>query len=271
METGLGNSLKLEDEMEPGRAQSLHASFGLPGPAPELGSELPAFWHQIYFWQAHAPVDTGPDGHGKKGGFIPDFGLEQRMWAGGRLRIDCRLKLGAKAEKVSTVDDVTEKSGRAGRLVFATIRHEFRQDGRTAITEFQSLVYRNSGRPPDPRPVDVAVDHRRRIAFDPVLLFRYSALTFNSHRIHYDVDYCRDVAGYPDLVVHGPLLASLLVDEAESNLARLREFDYRAASPVFCNEEVQICRSRIDNGWKIWIQDPQGGLRMSATAIGDVD
>ena len=156
-------------------------------------------------------------------------------------------------------------------MVFATIRHELRQYGRTAITEFQSLVYRNSGRPPDPRPVEDTADHSQAIAFDQVMLFRYSALTFNSHRIHYDVDYCRDVAGYPDLVVHGPLLASLLVDEAESNLARLREFDYRATAPVFCNEEVLICRSRTDNGWNVWIQDPQGGLRMRATAIGEFD
>ena len=264
--SAVGRSREFVDRLGPERASALHAAFARKDRPPENGDPLPAFWHQIYFWDVVPSDRLASDGHARTGDFIPEFGLAQRMWAGGRLNVTRPLVVGAEARKVSVIEDISERAGRSGRLVFVTLRHEFSQGGELALVEHQDLVYRNPGGSPAPKPAGQAADGCRAITFDPVLLFRYSALTFNGHRIHYDADYCRDVAGYPGLVVHGPLLASLLVDEAESCLKRLGEFEYRATAPTFSGEQVQICRRDAENGLRLWIEDSNGGLRMSATA-----
>ena len=266
MESPIGRSRTVSDPLDPKRAQALHATLAKRSSPPGSGDPLPAFWHQIYFWDVLPANELGSDGHEKTGGFIPDFGLEQRMWAGGRLRIERPLRLGIEARKTSTIESVAEKNGKSGPLVFVTVRHELSQGGSLALVEYQDLVYRNSGGSPDKKFSTEIADHRRSADFDPILLFRYSALTFNGHRIHYDSDYCRNMAGYPGLVVHGPLLATLLVDEAESRLKQMREFEYRAIAPTFCGESVEICSRQTADGQSLWIQDQEGGLRMTAVA-----
>ena len=268
MKASIGKSKSVSDDLEPERAKAFHAALDGADRQFVRGSALPAFWHQLYFWETTPAGELGPDGHARRGDFIPDFGLDQRMWAGGRLQVVQHLRLGAVAERTSTIESISEKPGRSGRLVFVTVRHDFRQGGKLALVEHRELVYRNSGGQPVPRMSGSTPDFRRVISFEAVLLFRYSALTFNSHRIHYDADYCRDVAGYPGLVVHGPLLASLLVDEAESCLKQLRDFEYRAVAPTFSGEKVEICRMEIECGLKLWIQGADGDLRMSAMANG---
>ena len=284
MNPSIGKSKSVSDDLEPARARAFRAALGREDRQFVRGSALPAFWHQLYFWEATPAGELGPDGHARSGDFIPDFGLGQRMWAGGKLQVAQHLRLGAVAERTSTIESVSEKPGRSGRLVFVTVRHDFRQEGKLALVEHRDLVYRNAGGLPAPRTSGLTPESRRVISFDPVLLFRYSALTFNAHRIHYDADYCRDVAGYPGLVVSSipritagapsrsvftdPCLTSLLVDEAESCLKQLRAFEYRAVAPTYSGEKVEICRMEIEGGLKLWIQGADGDLRMSAVAEG---
>ena len=264
--SAVGRSREFVDRLDTERARALHAAFARRDPPPEDGDPLPAFWHQIYFWDIVPSDRLGSDGHARTGEFIPEFGLDQRMWAGGRLKVKKPLVVGAEARKVSVIEGVSERTGRSGRLVFVTLRHEFSQGGRLALVEHQDLVYRNAGGFSSPKPAGQSAEGCRAVAFDPVLLFRYSALTLNGHRIHYDADYSRDIAGYPGLVVHGPLLATMLVDEAESCLKRLGEFEYRAMAPTFSGEQVKICRRDAEDSLRLWIEDGNGGLRMSATA-----
>ena len=233
---------------------------------PVSGSALPLMWQHVYFREPVSAGGTGEDGHEKPGGFIPDFGLTQRMWEGGEIRLHRPLRLGMAAGKTSTIEDITEKAGRSGRLMLVRLCHQYRQGGELVMTEFQDLVYRQPDRLTAARPSGKRPGASRPVSFDEVLLFRYSALTFNSHRIHYDVDYCRQVAGYPGLVVHGPLLATMLAREAERALDRLQRFLYRAVAPVHCGDDVRLCWRQEAGEAELWIEGRQGDLRMTATA-----
>ena len=255
------------ERLDPARAQALHATLGLPGALPQAGQQLPSFWHQIYFWDAQPPENLGADCHPKTGtGLIPDLGLPQRMWAGGRVQFHSPLTIGNLTEKVSVVERVDEKIGRTGRLGFVTLRHEYRQSGVMLISEHQQLVYKNHSRdrstidqPPARVDEDVVQTHN----FTSTQLFRYSALTFNGHRIHYDVDYARDAEGYDGLVVHGPLLAQLLIRLAEQQIGPLREFEFRAISPVIDFETVDLCWCKDGS---LWVRGPDGRLCITAKA-----
>jgi 3-methylfumaryl-CoA hydratase len=245
---------------------------------PRTGDALPPIWHWLYFWSAAPQADLGADGHPQTGGFLPDLGLPRRMAAGGRITFNAPLTIGAQAERASRVLSIEHKEGRSGRLAFVTVEHEIKADGVTAIREEQDIVYREAvqaGQPgqtsakPTPAPTDA--DWRRDITPSEVLLFRYSALTFNGHRIHYDRDYARNAEGYPDLVVHGPLIATLLLDA----LARVapdvvvREFRFKAVRPTFLGHGFALCGRRAEDGKHIelWAQDHEGWLTMSAHAV----
>ena len=251
--------------MDPARARALQSTLGIR-PDIEPGLALPPFFHQLYFWEPKSPEKLGRDGHPKVGGdgLIPDMGLPRRMWAGGRLRFATPLLAGQDAEKISVVESATHKTGRTGPLAFVTLRHEIRQAGQTCITEWQDLVYREDPDPRAPMPeVPVApVDESdsQEVGFDSTLLFRYSALTFNGHRIHYDLDYARDVEGYDGLVVHGPLLAQHLMLFAMEKLGPLVEFAFRASSPLMHFERARLCL-RED---QMWVRGPDGRQCMSA-------
>jgi len=256
------------DTIDPARAAALHAMLHLPDPAPSEGDPLPPFWHYIQFWEALPPALLGRDGHPKTGGFIPDLDLPRRMWAGGTLDFHHPLIIGGKACKRSRITDVCEKTGKTGRLAIITITHEITQNDVLCLSETQNLIYRGETDKSAPTPPMAATNEvtRRTRRFSTLDLFRYSALTFNGHRIHYDRDYARDIEGYPDLVIHGPLLAQKLIQIGESMLGNLKSFEFRAVSPAFDTEEITFCALPAANGIDLWARAPDGRLCMRATA-----
>jgi 3-methylfumaryl-CoA hydratase len=253
------------DIIDPARANALQAALGrdaIFGP----GDALPPFYHQIYFWEPAPSAGLGRDGHPKVGGLIPDMGLPRRMWAGGQLEFHAPLRTGVSAQRTTVREDHQRKSGRSGPLGFVRLRHEIEQDGRLCLREWQDLVYREDpGAQAAPRPSPTARRDEAQaetVVFSSTLLFRYSALTFNGHRIHYDLDYARDVEGYDGLVVHGPLLAQLLMLMAEASLGPLATFCFRATAPLMHHETATLCR----NGTDLWVRGPDGRQCMEATA-----
>jgi len=254
------------DPLDPARARAMEATLGAE-PRIESGEPLPPFFHQLYFWDPRPPQELGRDGHPKTGGFIPDMGLPRRMWAAGKLAFHSALLAGVKAERRSSIESVTRKDGKTGPLAFVRIRHDILQRGGLALTEWQDIVYRQDPAPDAVKPVPpvAATDEERALhrSFDSTALFRYSALTFNGHRIHYDKPYAQEVEGYPGLVVHGPLLVQMLMLLAEEALGRpMREFSYRATAPLFEGEEAAFC-------WKagrLWVRGPDGRQCMEAAA-----
>ena len=257
----------IADVMDPARATTLEIALGLPTIS-AFGSPLPPFFHQVYFWAPEPPTRLGRDGHPKTGlGIIPDLGLPRRMWAGGRLTFAQELRAGIAAEKRSSVLNIDRKEGRSGPLGFVTLLHEIWQDGALCLTEEQDLVYREDPDPAAAAPVAPQArtdeDASEIASFTPTLLFRYSALTMNGHRIHYDPDYTRHVEGYPGLVTHGPLLAQLLMLLATTKMGALRGFSFRATSPVTVDETVALCW-RSDGA--MWVRGADGRQCMQATA-----
>jgi 3-methylfumaryl-CoA hydratase len=255
------------DVMDPARAAAFQVALGQV-PDIDDGTPLPPFFHQLYFWTPQPPTALGRDGHPRvgPGGLIPDMGLPRRMWAGGRLEFGAPLIAGRAARRVSVVEAATHKHGRTGPLGFVTLRHEIRQGDTLCLSEWQELVYREDPDPAAPRPVAPQArgdeTDMREVTFNSTLLMRYSALTFNGHRIHYDQDYARDVEGYDGLVVHGPLLAQHLMLMAAGLMGPLGGFAFRAASPLMHNETASLCR----NGTELWVRGPDGRLVISATA-----
>ncbi|HKT98590.1 MAG TPA: acyl-CoA dehydrogenase [Paraburkholderia sp.] len=264
------------DLISPAPAAALAATLD-SGHTPGLGDALPPIWHWLYFWSTAPQAELGTDGHPQKGGFLPDLGLPRRMAAGGRMTFNAPLTLGSNAGRVSRVLSVEHKEGRSGRLAFVTVEHAIQADGVTAIREEQDIVYREPAQPgqPQPRPTqapaDAHADWQREIAPTEALLFRYSALTFNGHRIHYDRDYARNVEGYPDLVVHGPLIATLLLDTVArfAPEAVVREYSFKAVRPTFLGHTFTVCGRRAADGQSVelWAKDHEGWLTMSARAV----
>jgi 3-methylfumaryl-CoA hydratase len=243
---------------------------------PATGTPLPALWHWLYFLPLHLQAELGPDGHAERGGFLPPVPLPRRMWAGSQFEFSKPLCVGDAVTRRSTIVEVTEKTGRSGPLVFVKVRHEIHRgdEPSPALVEFHDLVYRDAPTPgaaaPSPSVAPKTSRWERRITPDPVLLFRYSALTFNGHRIHYDRSYVTDVEGYPGLVVHGPLIATLLLDllRREMPHADLSRFEFKAVRPLFDLSSFSLCGDPGDGKTvQLWARDHEGWLAMSATAI----
>lgn len=255
-----------KDVLDPARARALQVLLG-QSETIKPGSPLPPFFHQLYFWSPQPPQNLGRDGHAKVGGLIPDLGLPRRMWAGGRLELTAPLIAGQPAERSSVVEQAVHKHGRSGPLGIVTLRHEIRQDGVLCLSEWQDLVYRQDPHAdaPQPEPPLARSDESdsRTLEFGTTTLFRYSALTFNGHRIHYDLEYARDIEGYDGLVVHGPLLAQHLMVMAEGLMGPLAEFRFRASSPLMHFETATLCRL----GQDLWVRGPDGRECMQATAV----
>jgi 3-methylfumaryl-CoA hydratase len=241
-------------------------------PEPAGGSALPPLAHWLYFLPRAPQREIGADGHPKRGGFLPPVPLPRRMWAGGRLKFHHDLRVGNEVIRESTIARVEPKVGRSGALVFVTVRHEISDATGLAIDEEHDIVYRDnpSADAPPASAVAAPTDETfsRPIVPDPVLLFRYSALTFNGHRIHYDRSYVTDVEGYPGLVVHGPLIATLLLDLVRRELpdARVKAFSVKAASPLFDIHPFTICGKREAGGVTLWARGHSGYLAMQARA-----
>lgn len=262
--------MKILDNLDPARAVALHQTLGLAGEPPQSGDALIPFWHYIYFWQAERAEQLGPDGHPKTGGFIPDLGLPRRMWAGGDLTFHAPLRIGSPAEKSSSVTNVKETEGKSGKLAIVTVSHEIHQNGVLCVKEEQSLVYREAADPnaplPQTKPARTDETHCLKQRFSSTDLFRYSALTFNGHRIHYDQSYAREAEGYPDLIVHGPLLAQKLVHLALDRLGSLSAFSFRATAPLFVTDEAAFCSIETPDGLELWVRGDDGRQCMVASA-----
>ncbi len=254
---------------------ALSATLDRDDPAPVRGSEVPPLWHWAYFMPVAKARDIGPDGHPKRGGFLPPVPLPRRMWAGGRLAFSHALRVGDEVTRTSRIADVTMKEGRSGTLVFVVVRHEYADGRGVAITEEHDIVYRDMPSPgtpssaAKPQPARTDEAYSREIAPDPVLLFRYSAITFNGHRIHYDRSYVTGVEGYPGLIVHGPLIATLLLDNLRRHhsSARVKAFAFRAMSPLFDIHRFTVCgREEAGARHALWARNHEGALAMEATA-----
>ncbi|MDF2233387.1 MaoC family dehydratase N-terminal domain-containing protein [Albimonas sp. CAU 1670] len=260
------------DAVDLPRVAGMAATLGVEAPAP--GAPLPPGWHWLFFNGAADRADIGHDGHPKLGGFLPDTGLPRRMWAGGRLSYLAPIPVGAEVVRDSEILDVSQKSGRSGRLCFVTVRHRISANGTLCIEEEQDIVYRDPPAPdapaPKPAPAPEGAEASETVTPDPVLLFRYSALTFNGHRIHYDRPYATQEEGYRDLVFHGPLTATYLQDMARRLRpeARLAGFEFRGMSPIFVDRpfQTQAAAGESPDALSLWARGPEGELCMKASA-----
>ena len=271
-----GKTETLVDDITAAPVRGLSATLDRDDAAPVLGTPVPPLWHWMYFLPQHRQSEIGPDGHAKRGGFLPPVPLPRRMWAGGRLRWlqENPLVVGDSVRRVSRIESVTHKSGRTGDLLFVLVKHEVHNAKGLALTEEHDIVYRAAAQSGDPAPPPVAAEKgaawQREITPDDVMLFRYSALTFNGHRIHYDRKYVTEVEGYPGLIVHGPLIATLLLDLLRKNLpqARVSHFEFRAVRPVFDIAPFRLHGKPAVDGKtvQLWTEDHEGWLTMQATA-----
>lgn len=239
---------------------------------PLAGDAIPPLAHWLYFLPIHPQSSIGPDGHAARGDFLPPVELPRRMWAGSRLEFLRPLAIGAEATRASRIKDVKVKSGKSGLLVFVTVRHEVRDAGGLAISDEHDIVYRGEAGKAVADPVPAATNEAwsREIRPDPVLLFRYSAVTFNGHRIHYDHPYVTQVEGYPGLIVHGPLIATLLLDLLRRNRTDVvvKTFAFRALRPLFDTAPFTVCGlpQAGAKAAELWTRDAQGAVNMQATA-----
>lgn len=261
------------DCITPGPMAALAATLDRDDPLPRRGDPLPPCWHWLYFLPGQRQSELGEDGHPRRGTFLPPVPMPRRMWAGSQVQFHRALHVGEIVSRTSRVIDVTEKRGSSGPLAFVLVRHEIRDEGGLAVTENQEIVYRNGASPGESRVKALApVDHvwLRDIYTDEALLFRYSALTFNAHRIHYDRRYATDFEGYRGLVVQAPLTATLLLELVRQNLpaARVADFSFRAVQPLFDTAGFSVCGRPEDDGktLRLWAKDCEGRLAMAATA-----
>ena len=279
----IGRTEEVSDSITATPYAALSATLDRPAERPPTGTPLPALWHWLYFLPLFRQSELGPDGHAKRGGFLPPVPLPRRMWAGSQFEFHQPLRIGDALTRTSTIENVSEKSGRSGSLVFVKVRHEIRRAGESegegkialpALTEFHDIVYRQAPAPgdvaPPPQPAPAGAVWEKEWVPDDVLLFRYSALTFNGHRIHYDRRYVTEVEAYPGLIVHGPLIATLLLDLMRHQRpdAEIARFEFRAVRPTFDINPFYVCGAPHADGKSIhlWAKDHEGWLTMEATA-----
>jgi 3-methylfumaryl-CoA hydratase len=284
LQTWVGRRQTSEETLSPTPARALAATLDHER-FPDSGDPLPPLWHWIYFTPLAPQSELGADGHPKLGVFMPPIPFPRRMWAGGRLTFLAPFRIGERAQRETELLKVSLKSGQQGALLFVTLRHRLSTSGGLAIEEEQDIVYRE---PTDQKTSTAAPetaaksDQKSHQKLDqkpapalwrdpvhpsPTLLFRYSALTFNAHRIHYDLPYARDVEGYPGLVVHGPLTATLLADRLAAHVGgRLTSFSFRGQRPLFAGVDFTLCGDKDGDAYKLWAETPDGAVAMSATA-----
>jgi 3-methylfumaryl-CoA hydratase len=274
LRTWVGKEVVDDDVLGVRHARLMAATLDLSQQDVRAGAPMQPLWHWLYFLQGLPPSELGRDSHPARGGFLPPVPLSNRMWAGGQLEFAQPLRLGAHVRKRSSVVSVDHKQGRTGDLVFVTVRHEVDQDGRPALTELHDIVFKD----PTPPTASASVDeparptptHVEQFTPDSTTLFRYSALTFNGHRIHYDHDYCREVEGYPNPVIHGPLNATLLAMLAQRVAGKpLRRFKYRGLRPALLGQTLRLEAApdpEEGDGLLLWAVLANGQVCMQASA-----
>ena len=273
LEDWIGRTEQTRDRIGAQRAQALQATLDRMQPLLQDGDPLPPLWHWLYFWTIVPRSGLGRDGHPALGGFLPPVGTARRMWAGSRVRFPRHLTIGDWAERRSTIADVATKTGRSGRLVFVTVRHEIAGSSGLAIIDEHDIVYREdkgagaAGRPGEPAPTGALKSER--VQADPTMLFRYSALTFNGHRIHYDRDYATGTEGYAGLVVHGPLLATLMIGLAGRTWPdrAIAGFEFRGHRPIIDTDPFTVAAApQGERSLDLWVADEEGRLAIRGRA-----
>jgi 3-methylfumaryl-CoA hydratase len=273
LQAWVGRTEERHDVVTEAPIAALAATLDRDDPLPQPGDPVPPLWHWLYFLPGARQSEIGPDGHAQRGGFLPPVALPRRMWAGGRLLFHEPLRVGDPIRRISRIERIDAKAGQSGSLVFVTVSHRVDGPRGLALTEEHDIVYREApvpgATPPPPTLAPTDAQFQREIAPDPVLLFRYSALTFNGHRIHYDRSYVTGVEGYPGLIVHGPLIATLLCDllRRERPAARMVRFEFKALRPLFDIHRFTVC-GRDDGAGRVglWARDHEGALAMQASA-----
>ena len=269
----IGREEVVEDLITPVPVAALAATLDRDDPKPRPGDELPPLGHWLYFLPTVRQSELAPDGHPKRGGFLPPVPLPRRMWAGARFEFHRPLHIGESMGRKSTIADVSTKDSRVGPLIFVLVRHEIAGPAGLALVEEHDIVYRQAPGSievtPQPLAAPTGAVWRRDIHADEVMLFRYSALIFVGHRIHYDRRYATEVEGYPGLVVHGPLIATLLADLLRRHSsAPLKSLRFRAISPLFDNAPFAVCgMPEPDGRASLWAQNAEGALAMKAEAV----
>jgi 3-methylfumaryl-CoA hydratase len=267
----IGRQETLHDRVTRFPIAALSATLDRDDAPPREGDALPPLWHWLYFLPTARQSVLGEDGHPARGGFLPPVPLPRRMWAGGRFVFHQPLRVDEAISRISTVQDVTVKNGRNGALCFVLVRHEVSGGNGLALVEEHDIVYRDMPPPGEapatPRAVRSDDVWRRDIQPSDPFLFRYSALTFNSHRIHYDRRYVTETELYPGLIVHGPLIATLLIDLLRRNRPEpVASFRFRAVSPLFDIAPFSVHGAPEGAGAALWARNPTGHLAMEAEA-----
>lgn len=273
----VGRTEEASDQAYPTPARALAATLDQAGIDVSIGKPLPELWYWLYFLPTVPMGEIGSDGHPRRGGFLPPIALERRMWASGRHVFHDPLRIGDVLHKSSEITKISEKDGKAGRMVFVTVRHQIRSGRGLAVEEEQDIVYLPMPKtftPPAPTPAPENPAWSEPFPIDPVLLFRFSALTFNGHRIHYDEPYATGVEKYPGLVVHGPLQALLLIESAKRhNPDRVpARYTFRAVRPLFGFDRVSLMGvAREDGGHDLFTVNGEGHVGMQATVAWAAD
>ena len=269
----IGRSTEASDLVTAQLVKGLRATLFQEIGGPTTGDAAPFTVHWCLAQPVFPMSELGPDGHPTRGGFLPPVPLPRRMWAGGELEFLDPLRVGDEAKRTSRIADVTMKTGSTGTLCFVSVEHVVTTSRGIAIRERQDIVYREMtsaqpAAPPRPAATPPAAKHREGHMADPVLLFRYSALTFNGHRIHYDRDYVTKVEGYPGLIFHGPLQAALLVEFAARHHGAMppKKFSYRGVQPLFEGGEFSINANDTGAGMELWTANSAGQPTMKGTA-----
>lgn len=246
---------------------SLVERFMAVVPGRASASPLPLCLHWCLAPIAEPADRLGRDGHPRLGTHLPPIPLPRRMWAGGTIEFHDDLRVGDEVNRISTIRSIEPKTGRTGRLAFVTLHHAYRTSRGIAVSEIQDVVYREpSGAAGSGEAAAAISTPRTRFETDPVLLFRYSAITFNGHRIHYDQPYATGTEGYPGLVVHGPLIATLLANLARDEIGTTKQFRFRGRAPLICGEALELFCAPAGGGIKLEARSGDGRLVMTAEA-----
>ena len=273
-ETWLGRTQVAEDEITAFPLRALAATLDRDDPPAVKGTPVPPLWHWLYFLPLYRPYLMRRDGHVEGGDFMPPIALPRRVWAASKFawNVDNLLRVGNKVKRVSRIDSITPKEGRGGKLVFVKVIHEFHNESGLSLTNEHQSAFREAPKPGHESPAHDAAKSdgawHRTLVPDPTLLFRYSALTFNSHRIHYDSPYTTQEEGYPSLLVQGPLIGTLLMDLLRKNApeSSVRNFELKALRPTFVDQRLHLRGAREGKSVRLWAANDNGSVAMTASA-----